>query len=333
MEIDRALILSDPQSDYGQYFLWRGLVQILGDENVVTFPFKKTYYGEVDNDYILPDGKKGFTSPYEFAEKRDKPRIWSLDDVVNKLYTFDLIILSSLRDYALLAYNDIKNKLGTIQCPLVYTDYEDYSGMNMWAIDKIKPDILFKREYLKGEPYPSHYPLYPLPFSSNIEPDMFPRTEKEYDVFFACGITHPIRQEIIDKIYDIVKRHNIKFIGGGNQFRRSWKEYNELMAKSKINIIARGWGWDTVRAWEAPAHDGMTMWYEHPQIIQHPFEDKIHTVYFNLDNFEEKLLYYLEHNDERDQIAYLGREHLYKHHTNRARAQEFLNTVKTVIGG
>jgi len=349
VDMRKILLISDPEADYGQYFLWRGLAQLLGDENVVTFPFKKSYYGEVDKDYILPDGKTGYTAPYDFqysyqttaefnggpdimrdfVKKRPTPRIYTLDDVVNEIKTFDLIIVSSFRRFALQAYNDLKARLPYFRCPVVYTDMEDASGINMWQVDEIHPDVIFKREMLMGEPYPSHYPVFPLPFSSHIEETDFVEREKKYDVFLACGITHPVRTQVLNKL----KSMKINFIGGGNEFRRSWKDYNDLMEQSKISIIVRGWGWDTVRAWEAPAHRTMTMWYEHPQIIPNPFTHKEHTSYFNLNNLEEQIYYYLDNEKERNMIAEAGRKHLFIFHSNRARAQYLIDRVKEAVNG
>ena len=323
MKINKVLIFADYESCYGQYMTWLGLVRLFGDENVVNYPFKSTYYGEVDKEYTLPDGKQGFTAPCDFYKPRTKPHVWTADEIVEHISEFNLIIIGSLRKYALLGYKEIRDRISGFRGPVVYTDFEDYSGMNMWEIDALKPDILFKREMLMGEPYPSHYPVYPLPFSCFIEPEEFKPMEKEYDVFFACGITHPVRQQIIDKLRPM----KIKFLGGGNEFRRSWKEYNELMEKSKISIIARGWGWDSVRAWEAPAHHTMTMWLDHPQMIPDAFINRTHTAYFNLNTLEEQVYYYLDNEKERLQIQEAGRAHLWEKHTCEKRVLYMLDCI------
>ncbi len=329
MKINKILIFADPESDYGQYMIWLGLVRLFGDENVVTYPYKKTYYGEVANDYILPDGKQGFTSPCDFYKTRPvKPHIWTTDEIVEHISEFNLIIIGSLRKYALLGYKEIRDRISGFRGPVVYTDFEDYSGMNMWQIDEIKPDVLFKREMLMGEPYPSHYPIHPLPFSCFIEPQEFKPAEKDIDVFFAAGITHPVRQQIIDKLRTL----KIRFVGGGNEFRRSWQEYNELMERSKISIVARGWGWDSVRAWEAPAHNTMVMWLNHPQILPNPFTDREHIVNFNLNNLEELVYYYLDNEKERLQIQEAGRNHLWNFHTCEKRAQYMLDCIDKLGG-
>ena len=323
MEIKKILMLADPEADYGQYMIWNGLVEILGNDNVVTFPFKRSLYGENDDTYFLPDGKQGFTSPYEFTKQRPKPKEWSMDDVIKDFDSFDVVIISSMRKFAIQAFKELREKLGFIKRPVIALDHEDYSGLDMWKIDDIKPDAIFKREMLMGEPYPSHYPVYPLPFSSMIEPGQFPDKPKIYDVCFACGITYPIRQQVLD----LVMKMPIKFIGGGNEFRRSWQEYNELMSQSKICLVVRGWGWDSVRAWEAPAHNTMTMWFEHPQIIPNPFVHKDTTVYFNIHNLENQILQYLANDEERQFIAQRGQKHLFEFHTNKARAQYMLDIL------
>ena len=69
-----------------------------------------------------------------------------------------------------------------------------------------------------------------------------------------------------------------------------------------------------------------------PIHIPNDFKDGESAVLFeDLYDFEQKLAYYLQHPDEVETIARVGREHFLQYHTGSARARQFLNTVNSIL--
>ncbi len=340
MKIKKVLYLTHPEQDFGEQFLFTGLCQVLGDENVVTYPYKKTYYGETADDYILDDGKTGYTEPSAWVVPK-KPNKWEYDEIKRRMDEFDIIVLSSPRTYAVRAAEQIaKDFNGVFPKPLIFTEHEDGDNIRFDILHKFRPSVVFKREMtelIKG--------VFPLPFSCSYEG--VPKcndTEKEIDVFALFGNTHELRARTIAKLLDarldaLGYNVHVGIDTGLHEYRKSffhipplqpWKEYMKSIAESKIAIAVRGWGRDTVRRWEIPAYNTMMLECDCGILTPHPFVDKITCVNFKADlsDLIDKIVYYLEHDEERKAIAARGHEHLMKYHTNKGRAAYFLDIIE-----
>lgn len=344
MEIKKVLYLTHPEQDYGEAFLFYGLCKLLGDENIVTYPYKQIYYGEIANDYILDDGKRGYTEPVPWMIPK-KRNFWTFEDVKRNISEFGIIVLSSARTYAVRAADEIMKEFKGFPKPLVFTEHEDGDNIRYDIIRKYSPQVVFKREVTDINLTLHHNPkIYPLPFSCPY--DAFPKVDeaKEIDLFMLCGNTHALRVQTVKKILSMdLERLGYKVhvgIDTGIQPHGyvippllAWNDYVRLIAKSRIGIAVRGWGRDTVRRWEVPAYNTMMLECDCGLITPNPFVDGITCVRFkeDLSNLEEKILYYLEHEDERKEIARLGHEHLLKYHTNEKRAQYFLEIVEGML--
>ena len=335
----KILYLSHPEADFGEYYLFSGLCQILGDENVVTYPYKKSYFGEVDTSYTLDDGTTGMTAPGAYIIPRKKNE-WNYDEIINRITEFNFIILSSGRTYAVNALKQLKRDFGEIPLPLVFTEHEDGDNIRYDIINEFNPDIIFKRELLKSSSYQD---IYPLPFSSAI--NGFPQiddTQKKYDIFALFGMTWPLRKEVIEKL--IEWGHKNTYLGIDTKIRADmvdmnkkllgYTEYLTGIAQSKIAITVRGHGRDTVRRWEIPAYETLMLICDPGIVVPYDFEDGKTAVFFkeNLRDLKDKIDYYLAHDDERIKIAKAGKEHLLKYHTNKKRAEYFLNIVNGKLG-
>ena len=346
MEIKKVLYLTHPEQDYGEAFLFYGLCQVLGDENVVTYPFKRTYYGETADDYILDDGKKGFTEPNPWMISMDR-NFWTFDEIKKRIQEFDIIVLSSARTYALRAADEILRAFnGKFPKPLIFTEHEDGDNIRHDIIRKYSPSIVFKRELVNIRDTLYNNPkIYPLPFSCPYQ--AFPEiddTEKEIDLFMLCGNTHTLRVQTVKKILsmDLEKKGYKIHVGIDNGIQphgyvipplQSWENYIRLISKSRIGIAVRGWGRDTIRRWEIPAFNTMMLECDCGLITPNPYVDGITCVRFreDLSDIGEKITYYLEHDDERKEIARLGHEHLLKYHTNEKRAQYFIDIIEKAL--
>ncbi len=319
----KILFFNHPEQDYGEFFLFDGLCELFGDENVVTFPWKKSYYGIPDRDYILDDGKRGSTGPCPYMKKRYVDP-WSEEKIRSSLDQFKLWVLASPRTYA---KNGLRKfiSLRKSDVLLAFCDHEDSVGIREDLIKEFKPDFIFKRELTKEIDG-----VHPLPFSSvcwHLQKDI---EEKTIDVFCSFGFTHNIRKNIRNLLHQNERLKEYKVIANVNNCGDKmfgYKGYLEMLASAKINIIARGHGIDTVRRFEAPTFSGLVLADRLPLITLNDYEDQKHIVYFknDLSDLVDKIIYYLEHEEKRRQIGEAGRVHTFKYHTSVRRAEQFLS--------
>lgn len=358
-KIKKVLILAHPESDHLAYMMYNGLYKILGKENIDIYPYIRHYQGGTDDWYILDDGKKGYTVPMAYTCKHETPEK-SFDELSNNINSYDIIYLSSGRTYVRKALDQFIDKCDRKNLPpLVLSEGEDYSSLDTIKNIKYKykPIVCFKRELIKKdlEKNKDLYPLYPLPFSA-ISDSFLPdnpnkdNPNKDIDVFVLFGNTHPIRENIIKIINSnsISKKYKIcanilnhsdipeMTTPWGDKRKIStyhlmrYQKYLDYMSRAKINIVARGWGYDSVRRFEAPYFSGLVLSDDIPIITPNPFIDKQHVVYYNndLSNLIELIEYYLNHPEEREKIGKAGREHCINYHTTEARVRYFLDKVE-----
>lgn len=337
----KVLFLCHPEMDHLEYHCFDGLCQICGDENIVTYPYKKIYYGETADDYTLDDGKRGYTSPPEYTLPRKPPSPFdgNVDD-------FDLVILATARRYGLWAARQIRDKITTQ--PFIFLEGEDYDTIRWDIIHELCPDIIFKRELRKGVhiEYPPnlgdglnyHPPVYPFPFSAftNTKPDVDDSEEaKEISVFSVHGNTFPLRVKVTELLKEMKIKNSFLYIdvrGTGYTWghRLNYKGYLEHIAKSKIGVSVRGWGRDTLRRWEIPLYETLLFTHDIGIETPYPFEDGKTCVMFknDLSDFKEKLEYYLQDENECIRIAKEGHRHLLEHHTTEKRAEYVVECIK-----
>ncbi len=351
-EIKKVLMLAHPEMDHLAYMMFDGLCKVLGAQNIFVYPFVWHYTGGVDQDYILDDGKKGYTAPPGYVSSHDNPNL-SFDELAGMMDEFDIVYLSSARTYAVKALRQFKERFGNNMPVLVFSEGEDYQSL--CTVEMIKrafnPAVCFKRELLQTDldARKDLYPLYPLPFSSltdNLAPD---NPDKDIDVFALFGNTYPVREDLVKLINasELVKKYKIHV--GIDHFSNEpekavwqdpnrfnihplvqYRQFHDYMARAKINIVARGWGYDTLRRFEAPCYSGLVMSDDIPVLNPHPFRDGEHIVYFknSLQGLISTIEYFLTHDGDRERIGKAGREYCMKHHTTEARARYFLEKIE-----
>lgn len=289
----------------------------------MTFPWKRSLFGLVDDQYILDDGKKGCTGPCPYMKKR-YVEPWSEDKVRSSLDEFFLWVLASPRTYS---KNGLRKfiHLKKSNIPLAFCDHEDSIGIREDLVKEFNPDFIFKRELFQEDGI-----VHPLPFSSvcfDLQDDI---KEKTIDVFCVFGLTHQIRKNIRDLLRSDERLKKYKIIANVNDCGDrmfGYQGYLEQMAQAKINITARGHGIDTVRKWETLTYSGLVLADKLPQIVPNDYEDGKHIVYYqnDLSDLVDKIIYYLEHDEERKKIGEAGRAHTFKYHTSIRRAEYFLS--------
>lgn len=266
---------------------------------------------------------------------------------------FDLVVLESPRPIAVetLGMLDEKRSLP----PVVLVDGEDYDYIHKDAIDRFAISLCFKRELsfrLRD--------VYPFPFSSYVVDDeryQFSDSEKELDIFFIAGYTHPMRMTVMKVLENVVEKHGYRAVIGldreflvneetvaylASEFqakgaRLALEDYLKCIARAKIAVSVRGFGRDTIRFTEIPSYNTLLLsddLTKYGLIYPEPFIHEETAVFFNPDcsDLEELLVYYLEDDQEREKVARRGHEHLKRWHTNRRRAEFFLQKVEEEIG-
>lgn len=118
-------------------------------------------------------------------------------------------------------------------------------------------------------------------------------------------------------------------------------EYAKKMRRCKVTLSCRGAGYDTLRAWELPVI-GSFMMIENPTIWVHdalahaePGSPGGHACYFNtadFGKFEHDLLYWIQHDEEREERALAARTFCIDRHSTEARARQFIAGVAEAIG-
>ena len=332
----KVLFLCHPELDIGEYCLFNGLCELLGDENVVTFPYKKIYNGQIADDYVLDDGKKGYTPPYDYMLKRNqKPQ--TIEEIVKNINIFDLVILASARTYAVNALREIRSKVKFSQ-PLVFHESEDYEDIRFDIINEFRPTVFFKRTIRKDgknqffENIKYNLPIYPFPLSAIV--NTAPKVDdgdKKYSVWHVQGNTFELRERIHKLLLDMnLKNSFLHFVDSfakNSSNALSYRDFMSTIAQSQIAVCSRGWSDDMQKRMEIPVYETLMFTHVRGYIEPNEFENQKHCIFYKLDlsDLVEKIGYYLQDENETRRIAKEGKNFLYKYHTSTVRAKEFID--------
>jgi len=175
----------------------------------------------------------------------------------------------------------------------------------------------------------------PLPFAAEKAYFRFSAQPGEKDINIACLLRgYPNKRHEINKMVEGLKIPNtiIGAVSNSGWATDSWdtakNEYYKTLSRSKISISFPGTGFDTGRFWEILANKCLL--FSPPLNIRMPdpfIKFKHFVPYNNLNELKNRLHYYLQHNQEREQIALEGYKHLIKYHTSKKRAEYLLNTI------
>lgn len=156
-----------------------------------------------------------------------------------------------------------------------------------------------------------------------VEPKAYPNAPaaiKKYDIGFVGYVTFRKRAEMLDRMF----REFPNFWFG----QRLFEECAEVYRKSRIVFNTAAVDDINMRCFEATA-TGAFLLTEWIPTLDQCFEDGKHLVTFKtMDEAVDKARYYLEHEDEREEIARAGMEHTLSHHTYRHRAEVILKTIE-----
>lgn len=284
-----------------------------------------------------------------------------------KAGSFSYIVVTSTNKINNIALARIRDRVGGLDKlpPIVYIDNGERDSLNEHFIHLFRPRVIFKLiltpevyNYIKGK---YGWELHCLPQSSCLagkgikelldkyhrllynvgvsDDTTFNDYDKVVDVYGAMGITYEKRNDLIRalKNYGENKPNRVVVTSPALYYR-----YMNLIAHSKIAVSMRGSGRDSSRFYDIPTWktamlcDGvysneLGKWLPMGCMHDHPFEDGISAIYYNeirLDEIPAKLEYYLDNDKERERIAKAGQENLMMWHTNKARAEYFLEIVR-----
>lgn len=314
-KIRRVLFLIPPEPNYGLDVLYDGLCDVLDDENVVDFPSKPTLHGDRPltqaNYPCMFLRKSQALPPDEIVERLDKN-------------DFDIVLYGDVRGTMDAA--GLPHLLRRVAAPIVLVDQEDtpvdHSQERTTHVG-VRFALQFKREKLSGIRYAAR--TYPLPFAfpESYLPQHQP-VHRERTVFWAGHRMFGLRRLYLEYVEQ-------QF---GLQLDRLLPpdQYALEMLSSQIGLSFFGFGFDTVRYWEIPAHGCMLLAERPPIEIPENFKDGESAVFFDdLPELSEKLEYYLAHPSEVQRIAEAGHRLLRRHHTGKARAEQMLARIERYL--
>jgi len=156
-------------------------------------------------------------------------------------------------------------------------------------------------------------------------------TDFEYDLCFMCGASYPERQRVADALRDGFGDRALVAISpdarGGLDLLQ-WEEYLRVMARSKIGVNVRGYGYDTVRFWETGTLS-LLVADPLPLIYANPYNDR-ETIrkFTDHTNVVQVINELLENQDELLAMRSRCIQHTLTYHTNEARARFLVDLLK-----
>lgn len=343
----RVLFLNHPEADFGGYFLWNGLCELLGHEQVVDFPSKFSYHGETHGypsfyrnhdarfEGVMwkqgPNGPMGLTGPFDFARARPAGPDYGLGELREQLRAgrFDLVVCESPRATVIQSLRELRDVLPP---RVVFHDGEDHTVVHLEHVREFGLRLYLKREFtpeaerVVRQAIPGCQ-VKPFPFSSCVEPET--DGNRDIDIFCAIGATHPVRAKIVELV-KALGNEGFRVDTG----RYNWKEYIARLRRSKLAIAPRGFGQDTARRWEIPMTGALMVQERLSLLEEEPLQDGVHAAIYdpNGSDVEKKIRAYLASDDTRARVASQGRAYVLERHTNAARARRMLDYVKDVWG-
>lgn len=309
--VRKVLFLIHPAPHYGLDVLYDGLCEVLGDDQVVEWPWKPTLHGTA----------MATLANYPCAfERGGAPRDFH-----------DLLAGLEKREFDCLLLGDCECELPTAEVRALVQSAREH-GVPVVLVDQMdecidmRPkvlahlgigqfDLYVKREMAEFLHYEGA--VLPLPFGyaeSKVRPHAGQRSE---ELFWAGHRQFGLRRLHLE--------HLERRFGWDLSPTFSPEEYALRISSSRMGLCLHGKGYDTVRYWELPAHGTMLLAERPPLHIPHNFVDGESAVLFDsLPELEDKMTYYLSQPQEVARIASNGEALYRQHHTSSARARQLL---------
>lgn len=276
--MNRVLVLSHPESDYGGAFLFNGFCRVLGPENVFDYPVNPAYHGRDNKNYIRPwhHNEPGTTDRLKWFQEGYPEKPLDREAVSGLLRDgfFDLVVLESWRWTVQQSWRELESAIRASGAKVILHDGEDFASFALDALETVKPDYYLKRELLKGVDT-SGLPckVLPFPFSAPDQivewADAQPPATIERDIACLLGISwEPRRTLALELRAGIEAGEFTGYVATSDPPTESLQtlkehpllpfwEYLEVLRTSRFGVSMRGWGIDTVRHWEIAVLTGL----------------------------------------------------------------------------
>lgn len=305
----KILFYVQTESDYGPDTIYDGLCRVIGSENVLEYPHKPNYHSEKVGRYLHYPCLFDYPIHMTDAEKKE----------MLKNNEFDCIIIACRVEpnpdhwdirYQGEFYELLKEKSKNI--PTFLLDQGDLMGKKDRVAEELNCVAYFKRECTSSD---GVVPLSLAYSDKYIENN--PDPERTNPLFWA-GTFNSYRKNLLYACGDLINRN-----------RYSQEEYRQELLRAKIGLCVRGFGFDTVRYYEVPAHRALLFAQRLPIIIDNNFIDGESAIFFETpEELKEKLNFLLNHDDLVEKIRHKGYDHYKQFHTSTARAGKILETIK-----
>ncbi len=312
----KILFLTDNRPNYGLDVLYDGLYQLLGQTHVVEFPWKPTLHGEQPERF----------ADYPCCFHHDGKHV-SWEEILDLLRSkyFDLVVFGDI-ERTFEHSRTIVQEAGNI--PLIICDMlDDFRDNRETVLEWLGVPCCtayFKREMLACVSYGER--VFPLPFAYPDEriPDQLPQ-DRPYLLFWAGQRQFGIRKLALEYLE--------RRLGIDLSARYPQNEYVNILQSSRIGLDFSGFGFDTVRYWEVPAHGALLLAERRPTQIPYNFRQGESAVFFDdIPDLERKLVMCTRESEQTARIAQAGHAQLKQYHTASARARHFLGWVECVLG-
>jgi len=257
--------------------------------------------------------------------------------IVEKYGPFDLLLTYGLR-YSMSFDNigDVKIKKAHIVIDLFPSHPGGYKGGMHTKykpfLEKNKYDILFYRQrcqagYLKE--IDCYVPAYWFPFSVDINVYKKLNLPKEYDVLTSATTRSDVYPNRI-KVNNLVKKMGLKAVMG----RIVHQNYIKAINQSKICIISTNvFNSPNMKFTEFMSCGTFVLTDKPADMKELGFKDGEHfVIYKDLKDLEKKVVYYLNHEKEREVIAKKGMKFTRKNHNNVVRLKTMFDQINKEFG-
>jgi len=313
----RLLFIVHPRPHYGIDVLYDGLCAALGRDAVTDWPYKPTLHGappEKSANYPCMFDWPGTPHSFETIQARlragefDAVLFGDCEGVVDRAQVMALAEASPDVPWFLVDQMDEFQNLR----PLV----SGRLGGRAFA-------LYFKREMLPGIDYgPDTYPL-PFAFAEAYLPQAVP-TQRTRSIFWAGHRDSDMRRLYLEHAE---RRFGLDL---GKKFTP--EAYKAALLDARVGLNLFGFGFDTVRYWEVPAHGALLLSAQPPTIIPNNFVHGESALFFgDLAVYDRVIQGVLSDAYDLEGMAAAGRAHFLRYHTGRARAQQMLGLIASGI--
>jgi hypothetical protein len=313
----KILFCTYPDVDYGLDTLYDGLCRNLGSENVFEYPHKPSLHSVRAKMYSW------FPMFFEYPINAiDQRKLWMLENDL-----FD-VILVSIRVFDEKFIEVLKEKSKKI--PVILIDQNDHRILFDRFLTELNARLYFKREYLDYENYnPTVQPLS-LSYSEKYIPENV-RNDRTYNIFWI-GAVYGSRHKLLRVCRKIAKEPSLLLNCDQRTRLCTQEDYRKQLLSSRIGLNFRGYGYDSVRYYEIPAHATLLFTQKFPIVIENNYTDGVNAVFFSdYEELKEKLKFCQDNESYVDRLRFKGYEHFIKYHTTKARAKQMFDKIRKVI--